>query len=492
MNYMEKRIYLYPQVECSAQSGDRIISYYQCSVFALPFPIPPTDGIHDYRTCEGCQRNHKLIIKHLKPIVDKFPYCCRWHKNLLVNKDFNISDFKDSAEQCADKVIFTYQHIINHQNLPSWEWDVKQYLDGAVESFGKFPSNCGEPLLLSKYIDYVKQLVNGNSNIKDEVRTYVIDYFENLYNIDTKHSGNPINALVNIYNDWLNLFPFNLPFLRDTRELFRKKTPIMILPNPTIHPYTKDIRYPLITESQLIDFLAQISKDLLMELDKKIVKLPSPDLVNFYHVFIREELLFNNKMIMGNHDTEIRYTHIINQWMKNEEHFLNQFNQLNQIVLCRTKDKYPEDSYKESYDRILRFKNAIENNQQCLLIDGKNRERKLQLLFRAYWQDTDFDFNQEVNNGRGPVDFKISKGNHDKTIIEFKLASNRKLKQNLAKQVEIYKKANHTCKAIIVIFYFCEKEKVKTQKVLRCIGLSDDENIIMVDCISNKKSASNA
>ena len=139
--------------------------------------------------------------------------------------------------------------------------------------FWKIPAQLGEPFLLSKYIHYVKQLVNGNSDIKDEVRTYVIDYFENLYNIDAKHSGNPINALVNIYNDWLNLFPFNLPFLRDIRELFRKKTPIMILPNPTIHPYTKDILYPLITESQLIDFLAQISKDLLMELDKKNSKI---------------------------------------------------------------------------------------------------------------------------------------------------------------------------------------------------------------------------
>lgn len=50
------------------------------------------------------------------------------------------------------------------------------------------------------------------------------------------------------------------------------------------------------------------------------------------------------------------------------------------------------------------------------------------------------DVNREVNNGRGPVDFKISKGSKDTTLVEFKLASNSKLKNNLAKQVDIYKK----------------------------------------------------
>ena len=57
---------------------------------------------------------------------------------------------------------------------------------------------------------------------------------------------------------------------------------------------------------------------------------------------------------------------------------------------------------------------------------------------------TEYDVNREVNNGRGPVDFKVSKGSKDTTLVEFKLASNTKLKKNLENQVEIYKKANCT------------------------------------------------
>ena len=38
--------------------------------------------------------------------------------------------------------------------------------------------------------------------------------------------------------------------------------------------------------------------------------------------------------------------------------------------------------------------------------------------------------NREANNGRGPVDFKISMG-LDKTLIEFKLAKSSSLERNM-------------------------------------------------------------
>src|SRR5205085_7441314 len=72
------------------------------------------------------------------------------------------------------------------------------------------------------------------------------------------------------------------------------------------------------------------------------------------------------------------------------------------------------------------------------------RESDLQILYRLTWFATPSDFNSEVNNGRGPVDFAISRGSKDKTIVEFKLAKNSKLKQNLESQVKIYEEANRT------------------------------------------------
>ena len=89
------------------------------------------------------------------------------------------------------------------------------------------------------------------------------------------------------------------------------------------------------------------------------------------------------------------------------------------------------------------------------------------------------DVNSEVNNGRGPVDFKISCGKKNSTLVEFKLASNTKLKQNLENQVDIYKSAAETNRAIKVIMFFTEKEYASITKgfrnVLNLVERRDDD-----------------
>jgi hypothetical protein len=42
-----------------------------------------------------------------------------------------------------------------------------------------------------------------------------------------------------------------------------------------------------------------------------------------------------------------------------------------------------------------------------------------------------FDVNAEVNNGRGPVEYKISVGKANAGLVEFKLARNTSLEMNL-------------------------------------------------------------
>lgn len=81
----------------------------------------------------------------------------------------------------------------------------------------------------------------------------------------------------------------------------------------------------------------------------------------------------------------------------------------------------------------------------------------MQVIYKLTWYATDDDVNAEVNNGRGPVDYKISRGSKDSTIVEFKLASNPKLKQNLQHQVRVYEDANQTKKINKSNFIFFPK-----------------------------------
>ena len=126
--------------------------------------------------------------------------------------------------------------------------------------------------------------------------------------------------------------------------------------------------------------------------------------------------------------------------------------------------------------------------------DGKpiKREADLQVIYRLVWFGTPLDVNREVNNGRGPVDYKVSYGANNSTLVEFKLASNSKLKNNLAKQVEIYKVASDSKRAIKVIMYFSAEEELKVISILNDLGLSENDDIILIDARNdNKSSASN-
>jgi len=176
--------------------------------------------------------------------------------------------------------------------------------------------------------------------------------------------------------------------------------------------------------------------------------------------------------------------------------FIQQISNFVELLMDETEfyDINPKSSYEEAMVRIQYLKKVIEDNDgyRLFYIDHQpiKREEDLQIIYRLTWFASDYDVNREPNNGRGPVDYAISKGSDNKTLIEFKLASNSKLKQNLAKQVEIYENANSTKKSIKVILYFNSTEFNKTKQILKELNLDKSENIVLIDA-DWKTSASN-
>lgn len=177
--------------------------------------------------------------------------------------------------------------------------------------------------------------------------------------------------------------------------------------------------------------------------------------------------------------------------------FINQLREL--VKLLQETDFYetpPWSAYNEAMQRVSYLKQTIENNDGYRLFYYKGqpikREADLQLIFRLTWYATDFDVNAEVNNGRGPVDFKISKGSSNQVLVEFKLASNSKLRNNIAKQVEVYEAANQSDKSIKVILFFSSEEEKKVKDILKELGLEKNNEIVLIDARNdNKPSASN-
>ena len=174
--------------------------------------------------------------------------------------------------------------------------------------------------------------------------------------------------------------------------------------------------------------------------------------------------------------------------------------QLTELVdLLKNKTRFYDvvpDAHEESLRRVQYLKHVIEDQDgyRIFYVKGKpvKRESDLQGMYRLVWYGTPLDVNREVNNGRGPADYKISYGKKYSTLVEFKLASNSKLKQNLEKQVDVYKAAAETDRAIKVILYFTDTEYEKVTKVMNDLGISGCPDVVLIDARNdNKPSASN-
>lgn len=175
--------------------------------------------------------------------------------------------------------------------------------------------------------------------------------------------------------------------------------------------------------------------------------------------------------------------------------FIDQVSQLVRNLEAGGFYKPSKDSYESAMERVVFLKKTIEDNDgyRFFYVDGEPVEREvdLQLIYRLTWFATPYEVDSEVNNGRGPVDYKISLGSADKSLVEFKLANNAKLEQNLEKQVEVYKKANSTDKAIKVIIYFSKSQLDRVTAILKRLDLDKDESIVLIDARrDNKVSAS--
>ena len=121
-----------------------------------------------------------------------------------------------------------------------------------------------------------------------------------------------------------------------------------------------------------------------------------------------------------------------------------------------------------------------------------------QLLYfciaKSYCSAYNIDITREGNNGHGPVDFKFSRGYHDKVLIEVKLTSNSRLTHGIKTQLPIYMKQENAQKAIYLIIDTGHPKALKNFEAFYHTLDADLKNKIeyLVIDATPKKSASKA
>lgn len=150
------------------------------------------------------------------------------------------------------------------------------------------------------------------------------------------------------------------------------------------------------------------------------------------------------------------------------------------------------------------FKKLVEDNGLCELLydnDKKNAkyERAAQQLFfgiaDSYCIANNIDLTRESNVGRGPVDFKLSKGAIGKVLVEVKLTSNGQLKHGIETQLPIYMTQEKAQKAIYLIIDNGHRRALENfYKFYNDLDSKIKKSIlfVVIDGVLNKESASKA
>jgi hypothetical protein len=150
------------------------------------------------------------------------------------------------------------------------------------------------------------------------------------------------------------------------------------------------------------------------------------------------------------------------------------------------------------------FKQHVENNRMHRLLyndDGSpKKEEAAQLMFfglaDVHCSNNNLDLSPEVNAGRGPVDFKISRGYHDKVLVETKLTTNTRLLHGFEKQLREYEKAEQTTQSIFLVIDVNGGSKKRLDELERLVAeaKSDGRRVPHVIVVNgrSKPSASKA
>jgi hypothetical protein len=151
---------------------------------------------------------------------------------------------------------------------------------------------------------------------------------------------------------------------------------------------------------------------------------------------------------------------------------------------------------------IEEYKHGVENDSWRLLWFGSRGagERNVQALFRSvvvhYCKANDVDLTGESNAGRGPVDFKFSRGWTARALVEIKLARHSSFWDGLLAQTPTYQIAEGVRVAFFVAVAYTEEEmNIDFQRKLREAAalVSRARNVavqaVLVDA-TQKKSAS--
>jgi hypothetical protein len=363
-----RKITLYPTSFTEIEfCGNSILEIKTDGVYELPFPIEPTDNSHDYKNCPKCQKTVKSYIKNFQAVFEGtkskkgFPYCCKWHANLSDLENFDRNDFTNVPEISAYKILYTCHQINDFQNKRNWFDEITNYIDYVIESFGKMPKGYGSPFLLSHFFTVVIKFLEDN--LLNEKGVKIIEYI-NSYREPTLSTGQKISlkTLIDIYRNWLDVFPFEFSIFSHAKTKFQKMLPLA-KSTPQFNPYLGLAKSEMHSKESLISFLVNLTNQLVTEINTFVIyqkgELNEPEKIKIELAIEQRKLELKRGYLKNNSVTDKKnYEEILLRWFEDENRFMNRITPVLKALPLESKKVLNENELTE-LEQIKQSKNQF-------------------------------------------------------------------------------------------------------------------------------------
>lgn len=158
-----------------------------------------------------------------------------------------------------------------------------------------------------------------------------------------------------------------------------------------------------------------------------------------------------------------------------------------------------DDSFSAAMEIVDNYQEWVEYHRGAVVIqeaNSRSKEKTVQRTIHAvalvFCKKFNWDISPETDSGRGPEDFKVSRG-CDKTVVEVKLTSNPDCVHGLEVQIEEYAKAESTDKKIFILVNTGQNENrvdsvIKKHDEMTAAGLNPARVVIIDAQIKNAAS----
>lgn len=384
------------------------------------FEVPALENAEIPENFPDCCKGHQSLYTSLKEDFNRFPDCCDNHRKLYKAHWFDKSQYLYIPTKVMNSYIFTIDCIRQNMNKVDWNKRIKDYVDLTIKSFGQLPHGFGPPVGLSNYTSIVKSNLTSIDDLSAEKHAAIAEMFSNQTINQTTNNEYDLGLLIQIYQEWLRVFPFDIPYLSAAKKQFESAIPVLKGPGET-NMYSGVTAVGMKSKKEMLDFVKDATLAIITTLNAAN---------SFEKGHLTDTASAELKLLTANRKVEIEqlklsnkadangYLKILKKWLKGEKKFVSE------LRIKAGGATYDEQFRQCLTDAISHFqRNNI--NEPCIanvLNGGKNKESMVRYSFKNFLSARfpDAAVVAEEEMGKGYMDLTFYQPLLSRKVIEFK------------------------------------------------------------------------